>query len=219
MSVQAIERGGYQPAEVVGDSPGWFSRNRGPIIRHAVINFFMVIILAPLAWVLIMSVKSRPELDARRLLAAQIRFHPLWLRVRQDRHAPDQPVQQHLRHHRDGPADHRLRRARRLRPGAHEGARHGDHHRGPPGLPLPADPRRLDHLDLRDPELPQPDQRDERPHPPVCHAQPRDQHPHHAVDVPAHPAPDDRGRENGRRRPLADPVRRSACRWSGTASS
>ena len=61
MSVQAIERGGYQPAEDVGDTRGWFSRNRGPVIRHVVINFFMVIILAPLAWVLIMSVKSRPD--------------------------------------------------------------------------------------------------------------------------------------------------------------
>jgi ABC-type glycerol-3-phosphate transport system permease component len=61
MSVQAIEQGGYQPAEVVGDTRGWFGRNRGPIIRHVVINFFMVVILAPLAWVGIMSVKSRPD--------------------------------------------------------------------------------------------------------------------------------------------------------------
>jgi ABC-type glycerol-3-phosphate transport system permease component len=61
MSVEAIERGGYQPAEDVGDTRSWFSRNRGPVIRHVVINFFMVIILAPLAWVLIMSVKSRPD--------------------------------------------------------------------------------------------------------------------------------------------------------------
>jgi len=61
MSVQAIERGGYQPAEVVGDTRGWFSRNRAPIVRHVVINIFMIIILAPLAWVAIMSVKSRPD--------------------------------------------------------------------------------------------------------------------------------------------------------------
>ena len=61
MSVEAIERGGYQSAEVLGDTRGWFNRNRGPVIRHVVINFFMVIILAPLAWVLIMSVKSRPD--------------------------------------------------------------------------------------------------------------------------------------------------------------
>lgn len=40
---------------------GWFKRNRSSIIRHGVINFFMVIILAPLAWVLMMSIKSRPD--------------------------------------------------------------------------------------------------------------------------------------------------------------
>jgi ABC-type glycerol-3-phosphate transport system permease component len=40
---------------------GWFRRNRSVIIRHGVINFFMVIILLPLAWVLMMSVKSLPD--------------------------------------------------------------------------------------------------------------------------------------------------------------
>jgi ABC-type glycerol-3-phosphate transport system permease component len=40
---------------------GWFKRNRASIIRHAVINFFMVIILLPLAWVGMMSIKSRPD--------------------------------------------------------------------------------------------------------------------------------------------------------------
>jgi ABC-type glycerol-3-phosphate transport system permease component len=38
-----------------------FARSRGAIVRHAVINLFMVIILLPLAWVLIMSVKSLPD--------------------------------------------------------------------------------------------------------------------------------------------------------------
>jgi ABC-type glycerol-3-phosphate transport system permease component len=41
--------------------PGWFQRNRGAIVRHAVINCFMVIILLPLAWVFMMSIKSRPD--------------------------------------------------------------------------------------------------------------------------------------------------------------
>jgi ABC-type glycerol-3-phosphate transport system permease component len=40
---------------------GWFKRNRNIIIRHGVINFFVVIILLPLAWVLMMSVKSLPD--------------------------------------------------------------------------------------------------------------------------------------------------------------
>lgn len=41
--------------------PGWYGRNRSAIIRHVVINLFMVIIILPLLWVLLMSVKSRPD--------------------------------------------------------------------------------------------------------------------------------------------------------------
>jgi ABC-type glycerol-3-phosphate transport system permease component len=40
---------------------GWFARNRSAVIRHTVINFFNVIILLPLSWVLLMSVKSLPD--------------------------------------------------------------------------------------------------------------------------------------------------------------
>jgi ABC-type glycerol-3-phosphate transport system permease component len=40
---------------------GWFERNRSAIIRHGVINFFLLIIVLPLAWVLMMSVKSLPD--------------------------------------------------------------------------------------------------------------------------------------------------------------
>lgn len=39
----------------------WFQRNRSSLVRHGVINFFMIIILAPLAWVFMMSIKSRPD--------------------------------------------------------------------------------------------------------------------------------------------------------------
>ncbi|MFZ5673342.1 MAG: carbohydrate ABC transporter permease [Pseudomonadota bacterium] len=39
----------------------WFAENKASLIRHGVINIFMVIILAPLAWVLMMSIKSRPD--------------------------------------------------------------------------------------------------------------------------------------------------------------
>jgi ABC-type glycerol-3-phosphate transport system permease component len=49
--------------------PSWFQRNKSAIIRHAVINFFNVIIILPLLWVLLMSVKSRPD-------AMQGRFWP-----------------------------------------------------------------------------------------------------------------------------------------------
>ena len=39
----------------------WFSQNRSAVIRHVVINFFMIVILLPLAWVLMMSIKSRAD--------------------------------------------------------------------------------------------------------------------------------------------------------------
>jgi ABC-type glycerol-3-phosphate transport system permease component len=52
-----------QPRAAVQPGPeqGWFASNRAAIVRHAVINFFMVIIILPLIWVLLMSVKSRPD--------------------------------------------------------------------------------------------------------------------------------------------------------------
>ena len=39
----------------------WFAKHRFSIIRHAVINLFMLIILLPLSWVLILSIKSLPD--------------------------------------------------------------------------------------------------------------------------------------------------------------
>jgi ABC-type glycerol-3-phosphate transport system permease component len=39
----------------------WFSRHRSGIVRHGVINFFLVIIILPLVWVGLMSIKSRPD--------------------------------------------------------------------------------------------------------------------------------------------------------------
>jgi ABC-type glycerol-3-phosphate transport system permease component len=66
--VQALDT--FPPRAVASSrEPGWFRRNRGAIVRHAVINFFMVIILLPLLWILLMSVKSRPD-------AMQGRFWP-----------------------------------------------------------------------------------------------------------------------------------------------
>ncbi len=54
--------GGFR-STAVGSSAqsGWLQRHRGSIFRHGVINFFMIIILAPLAWVFMMSIKSRPD--------------------------------------------------------------------------------------------------------------------------------------------------------------
>ena len=50
-----------QSAASANAQPGWLARNYAAIIRHGVIWFFMIVILLPLSWVLIMSVKSRPD--------------------------------------------------------------------------------------------------------------------------------------------------------------
>ena len=42
-------------------APNWLQRNRGAILQHGIIILFMIIILLPLAWVLLMSVKSMPD--------------------------------------------------------------------------------------------------------------------------------------------------------------
>src|SRR4029453_7468319 len=62
MTVEALDRGIIPSQSIVAGSPqGWFKQNRGAIVRHAVINFFMLVILLPLAWVLMMSIKSLPD--------------------------------------------------------------------------------------------------------------------------------------------------------------
>ena len=63
MPLEAVETGliAPRPAVLSRSGRGRLNRKRGAIIRHVVINFFMVIILLPLAWVLLMSVKSRPD--------------------------------------------------------------------------------------------------------------------------------------------------------------
>jgi ABC-type glycerol-3-phosphate transport system permease component len=44
------------------DQPwAWLQRHRAVVIRHAVINLFMLIILLPLLWVLLLSIKSLPD--------------------------------------------------------------------------------------------------------------------------------------------------------------
>jgi ABC-type glycerol-3-phosphate transport system permease component len=48
-------------ADAPEETEGWFARNRGAVVRHAVINLFNLIILLPLAWVLLMSVKTLPD--------------------------------------------------------------------------------------------------------------------------------------------------------------
>jgi ABC-type glycerol-3-phosphate transport system permease component len=50
-----------QSASATNAQAGWLARNSAAIFRHGIIWFFMLIILLPLSWVLIMSVKSRPD--------------------------------------------------------------------------------------------------------------------------------------------------------------
>ena len=63
MTIEAVDQDTLpsDPTAVAVGTQGWFNRNRSVVVRHAVINFFMVIILAPLAWVMMMSIKSRPD--------------------------------------------------------------------------------------------------------------------------------------------------------------
>ena len=53
-----IARSDTVPSLSIGE---WVVRNRPALIRHAVIWLFIVIILLPLAWVLLMSIKSLPD--------------------------------------------------------------------------------------------------------------------------------------------------------------
>ena len=41
--------------------PSWWQRHRSIIVRHTVINFFLLTILLPLLWVLLLSIKSLPD--------------------------------------------------------------------------------------------------------------------------------------------------------------
>jgi ABC-type glycerol-3-phosphate transport system permease component len=51
----------HESAAAPGDAGMSFAERRSAIIRHVVINFFNLIILLPLAWVLLMSVKTLPD--------------------------------------------------------------------------------------------------------------------------------------------------------------
>jgi ABC-type glycerol-3-phosphate transport system permease component len=63
MTIGAVGSGTLASGRSEASRPtqGWFKRNRSAILRHVVINFFMLIILLPLAWVLLLSVKSIPD--------------------------------------------------------------------------------------------------------------------------------------------------------------
>ncbi|MGH2603242.1 MAG: carbohydrate ABC transporter permease [Dehalococcoidia bacterium] len=51
----------------VRGAPSWLVRHRAVIVRHAVINFFLLTIILPLLWVLLLSIKSLPDSMTGRL--------------------------------------------------------------------------------------------------------------------------------------------------------
>jgi ABC-type glycerol-3-phosphate transport system permease component len=57
MAIDAVPRG----TAAARPRQSWLERNRSAIVRHGVINLFNLIIILPLIWVLIMSVKSLPD--------------------------------------------------------------------------------------------------------------------------------------------------------------
>jgi ABC-type glycerol-3-phosphate transport system permease component len=57
MTLESVQHG----AVAAKPKRGWLERNRSAVVRHGVINLFMLIIILPLSWVLIMSVKTLPD--------------------------------------------------------------------------------------------------------------------------------------------------------------
>jgi len=57
MTLENVQHG----AAAAGPKQGWLKRNRSAVVRHGVINLFMIIIILPLCWVLMMSIKSLPD--------------------------------------------------------------------------------------------------------------------------------------------------------------
>ena len=70
MGLQATHPGLAQ----VRPSESWLVRHRAVIIRHAFINFFLLTILLPLLWVLLLSIKSLPDSMSGRLWPRQFDF-------------------------------------------------------------------------------------------------------------------------------------------------
>ena len=84
------------------------------------INLFNLIILLPLAWVLLMSVKSLPDAMRGDFWPKHFDFTHYSFVFRAHRDAADQSVQQHLCHGGDRAHHDGLRRACGLRAGAHQ---------------------------------------------------------------------------------------------------
>src|SRR5215475_11656770 len=177
MTAEAVHRTAASTAHARAKQ-GWFSRNRSAIVRHGVINFFMVIILLPLAWVLMMSIKSLPDAMRGDFWPRKFDFtHYSFVFER----IVNLPINLFNSIYVTAGtvlittvcavlAGYALVH---LRP------------RGAGGVALFPGARGLYHQHLRDPEGPRPHQRHRRPDPPLRHLAARDQHPDHAQHVPA----------------------------------
>lgn len=76
MSLEAIHRGPVAAKRPIGGNtrPGWSRRRRAAVARHVIINLFLLIILLPLVWVLLMSVKTLPDAMRGDLFPRQLDF-------------------------------------------------------------------------------------------------------------------------------------------------
>lgn len=76
MSLDAIHRDRIAARRATGGNarPGWSRRRRAAVARHLVINLFLLIILLPLAWVLLLSVKTLPDAMRGDFFPRQIDF-------------------------------------------------------------------------------------------------------------------------------------------------
>ncbi len=76
MSLESTHHGPVAAKRPSGGTtrPGWSRRRRAAVARHVVINLFLLIILLPLVWVLLMSVKTLPDAMRGDLFPRQLDF-------------------------------------------------------------------------------------------------------------------------------------------------
>ena len=67
-------RASFAEKSIVYSPPTWWQLHRGVVIRHVVINIFMVAIILPLLWVLLLSIKSLPDSMRGQLWPRQFDF-------------------------------------------------------------------------------------------------------------------------------------------------
>ena len=76
MSPEPIDHAAGAAMRTAGGTarPGWSRRRRATVVRHVVINLFLLIILLPLVWVLLMSLKTLPDAMRGDFLPSRLDF-------------------------------------------------------------------------------------------------------------------------------------------------